>query len=213
MDVAGRSGVETSGSIDGLWSVGDRFIGVASHVSNDGIDPQPTSFLRSEDGIAWEVVPAPTLGLKIETGVVEDGVLWLVGNVGRPEDPKRGIWKTRDGEAWERVKNVTGLDFGPGFVSDLSHSAAGWLALAYRSLGPESVAQELYRSRDGVQWAKVALPANGALEGLVSDGERWVMSLDENRESDTQVLGYDIWAFTSVDGLAWTRSRVAVTSE
>jgi hypothetical protein len=207
-------GGETLSSVDGLWNVGDRFIGVASQVSNDGIETHPTSFLRSEDGIVWEAVSAPPPGLYIETGVVEDGVLWMVGNVGPPEDPNRGIWTTRDGEAWERVKGVTGLDFGAGFVSDIAHSSAGWLALAYRRLDAESSVPELYRSPDGVRWVKVALPDEGdspGLRALVSDGERWVIPRNENRESDTQVLGYDIWASTSVDGFTWTRSRVAAT--
>ena len=205
-------GGETLSNVDRVWHVGNRFVAVASPHFNDGIDPHLTSFLRSDDGIVWEAVPAPARGLDIDTGVVEDDVLWLVGSVGPPDDPQRSIWKTRDGEAWERVKDVTGLDFGAGFVRDISHSSAGWLVLAYRSLNVELSVPELYRSRDGVRWAKVALPTQGfGLKSLVSDQERWIMTLNESREGDTQVLGHDVWAYTSVDGFEWSRSLVAST--
>ena len=209
---ASLPGGKTLNNVVGLWYVGNRFVAVASPQWNDGIDPHLTSILRSDDGIVWEAVPTLTRGLEIHTGVVEDGVLWLVGSIGPMEAPRWGIWTTRDGEAWERVKDLTGLAFGAGFVRDISHSSAGWLVLAYRRLDAESSVPELYRSEDGVRWAKVALPTNGfALRSLVSDRERWIMTLNESREGDTQVLGHDVWAYTSLDGLEWTRSLVAST--
>ena len=148
-----------------LWSLGDRFIGVASARFVDGVDPHRSTLLRSDDGVAWETIPAPAQDLEIETGVVVDGSLWLVGNVGPPADPHRGIWSTRDGATWERVKNVTGLDFGAGGVTALAHASAGWVALAFRSLDVELSVPELYRSTDGIRWSKTPFPDLGRIAG------------------------------------------------
>lgn len=202
-------GAEGLNRVQGLWRVGERFVGVASARPNEeGIDPHLTSFMRSDDGLTWETVPAPARGLEIDTGVVVDGVLWLVGSLGPQEDPRRGIWTTRDGETWERVRDATGLDFGMGQVTDLSHSSAGWLVLAQHSLDVESSIAEMYRSPDGIHWTKTAFPDMGMLPfptGLVSDGDRWVVSLYLSPET-----GNEVWALSSVDGVAWTRTRVAV---
>ena len=138
-----------------------------------------------------------------------DGTLWLVGNVGPPADPHRGIWSTRDGATWERLKNVTGLDFGAGVVTALAHASAGWVALAWRRLDVE-----LRRSpslpvdrRDPL--VEDTVPGLGELPlptGLVSDGDRWVLTLD--RHPDT---GTEVWAVVSVDGVTWTATRFAMT--
>jgi hypothetical protein len=192
-----------------LWSLGDRLIAVAEARYVDGIDPHRSTFLRSDDGVDWVTAPAPAKGLEIETGVVVDGTLWLVGNVGPPDDPHRGIWSTRDGATWDRVKNLTGLDFGAGVVTALAHASAGWVALAYRSLNAESSVAELYRSTDGIRWSKTPFPDMGQSplpNGLASDGDRWVLTL--NKRSDT---GTEVWALVSVDGVVWTPTRIAMT--
>ena len=192
-----------------VWSLGDRFIAVASAKYLDGVDPHRSTLLRSEDGVTWETIPSPAKGLEVEAGVVEDGTLWLVGNVGPPDDPHRGLWTTRDGATWQRLKDVTGLDFGAGVVTALAHASAGWVALAWRRLDVESSVPELYRSTDGIRWSKTPLPDIGELPlptGLASSGDRWVLTVDSRPDAVTEV-----WAFMSVDGVTWTPTRIAAT--
>ena len=142
-----------------IWRVGEWFLAVGPESSFADDDQHVAArFIRSRDGQRWVSVPAPARGMEVETGTVVDGTLWLVGRAGTAADPKRGIWTTLDGVRWQRVADVTGLDFGPGRVDAISHASAGWLALASRWIDAESQEALAFRSKDGVAWTKVPYP-------------------------------------------------------
>ena len=113
--------IGTQPAVTSIWRVGEWFIAVGPAGSFAGDDRHADArFIRSRDGNAWESVPAPARGLEAETGTVDGGKLWLVGSLGTSAEPKRGIWTTSDGVTWQRVADVTGLDFGPGGVTAIS---------------------------------------------------------------------------------------------
>ena len=102
-------------AVTNIWRVGEWFLAVGPESSFADDDRHVAArFIRSRDGQRWVSVPAPARGMEVETGTVVDGTLWLVGRAGTAADPKRGIWTTLDGVRWQRVADVTGLDFGPG---------------------------------------------------------------------------------------------------
>jgi hypothetical protein len=197
--------------VTSIWRVGDWFVAVgpASSFAADP-DPHPAArFIRSRDGRRWESVPAPAPGMEVETGTVEDGLLTIVGELGKPADPRRGIWTTRDGATWHRTPAVKGLDFGPGGVVSISHARAGWLALATRWIDAENSDGFMLRSTDGVGWTKVPYPdvVNPyTVVGLASDGAQWLMAT----QGYVQGQPGSPEALTSDDGLTWTHHVVEV---
>jgi hypothetical protein len=197
--------IDLQPAVASIWRLGEWFIAVGPESSLDDEEHTDASFIRSMDGQTWESVPAPARGMEVETGTVEDGVLWLVGKLGAPADPKRGIWTTRDGATWQRVAGVEGLDFGPGRVDVISHAQGGWLALARRWINAEAQDGFMLRSADGVVWTREPYPDAGSDVGLVSDGERWLMVTHSLPDDQTPSVD----ALTSVDGVSWTRHAVA----
>ena len=198
-------------AVTNIWRVGEWFLAVGPESSFADDDRHVAArFIRSRDGQRWVSVPAPARDMEVETGTVVDGTLWLVGRAGTAADPKRGIWTTLDGVRWQRVADVTGLDFGPGRVDAISHASAGWFALASRWIDAESQEALAFRSKDGVAWTKVPYPnaddAYGPV-GLTSDGDRWLFI--QGRQPTT---GTEVWALTSTDGTDWTETLVAQMS-
>jgi hypothetical protein len=194
--------------VTSIWRVGDWFVDVGPESSFADDDQHVAArFIRSRDGGTWESLPAPARGMEVETGTVVDGTLWLVGRLGTAADPKRGIWTTRDGAAWQRVAGVKGLDFGPGRVDAISHTRAGWLALARRWIDAESQEGLALRSNDGVAWTRVPYPnaedSYGSVS-LASDGERWLIV-----HGRLPTTGSEVWALTSTNGTDWMDTRVA----
>jgi hypothetical protein len=202
--------IGTQPAITSIWRVGEWFVAVGpdSTFANDD-PPVDTRFIRSRDGHTWESVPAPARGLEIETGTVDDGVLWVVGKLGTSANPKRGIWSTRDGENWQRVANVKGLDFGPGRVRVISRAEAGWLALATRWVDAETGDGFVLRSTDGVAWRRMPYPEGSGpydVAGLVSDGTNWLLATQGYEQGQPA----SIEALTSNDGVTWTTNVVDV---
>ena len=199
-------------AVTSIWRVGEWFVAVGRRA---GL-PTTTStvdaaFIRSRDGRDWESVPAPARGLEVETGTVDDNVLWIVGRLGSSADPKRGIWTTRDGASWQRVADVTGLDFGPGRVNAQSHTRAPAGSRSHRVGSTQSRRRAfLLRSADGVAWTKPPYPdgaARYAADGLASDGERWLMVTARSPGT-----GSEIWALSSTNGTDWIETRIAAVA-
>lgn len=202
--------IGTQPAVTSIWRVGEWFVAVGPDSSfADDDPPVDAQLIRSRDGRTWESVPMPARGLEIETGTVDDGVLWVVGKLGTSADPKRGIWTTRDGASWERVANVKGLDFGPGRVDEISLTRNGWLALARRWIDAEAQEDFMFSSSDGVRWSKVPYPeleGQWGIVGLVSDGTRWLLAIQTGTDAESTSLQ----ALTSEDGVGWTPHPVAV---
>jgi hypothetical protein len=196
-----------------IWRVGEWFIAVGPDSSFADDDQNVDArFIRSRDGRTWEGVPAPVRGMQVETGTVDGDVLWIVGRRGSSADPTRGIWTTRDGATWQRVADVTGLDFGPGRVDTIAHARGGWLALARRWINPEAQDGFMLRSIDGAAWARLPYPdVEGFVgtDGLVSDGERWLLTSYRSVEGEPD----SVQALTSDDGVAWTPHFVATLEQ
>jgi hypothetical protein len=200
--------IGTQPAVSSIWRVGDWFVAVGPESSFAADDQAAdTQFIRSRDGQAWESAPAPARGLEVETGTVADGVLWVVGKLGTSAEPKRGIWTTQDGATWQRVADVTGLDFGPGRIGAISRANAGWLAIAGRWIHAESQETFLLNSADGVAWTRSPYPDSEArygADGLASDGDRWLMVT-----ASSPGTGSEVWALTSTNGTDWTETRIA----
>jgi len=205
--------IGTQPAVTSIWRVGEWFVAVGPESSfADDDQPMDARFIRSRDGHAWEAVPAPARGLEIETGTVDDGVLWVVGKLGTSADPKRGIWSTRDGETWQRAPNVKGLDFGPGRVDEISPTRNGWAALARRWIDAEAQEGFMLSSIDGVRWSRVEYPeveGQWGIVGLVSDGNRWLLAIQTGTDAATTSLQ----ALTSEDGTTWTPHPVATLEQ
>ena len=202
--------IGTQPAITSIWRVGEWFIAVGPDSSFADDDKHvDAQFVRSRDGLTWESVPAPARGMEVETGTVEGGVLWIVGRRGSSTDPTRGIWTTRDGATWQRVADVTGLDFGPGRVDELSHARNGWLALARKWIDAETQDGFMLRSSNAVRWVRQPYPdATGPYDvaGLVSDGSQWLMATqgyDQGKPASLEALMSD-------DGVTWTSHVVEV---
>ena len=104
---------------------------------------------------------------------------------------------------------MTGLDFGPGGVEEISHAGAGWLALARLWIDAESADGFMLRSTDGVAWTKEPYPEGAGqydVAGLVSDGTQWLLATEGYEQGQPA----SIEALTSADGLTWTTNVVDV---
>jgi hypothetical protein len=206
-------GIGTQPAVTSIWRVGDWFVAVGPESSFADDDQHVAArFIRSRDGQTWETVSAPARGMEVETGTVVDGTWWLVGRLGKAADPKRGIWTTRDGAAWQRVAGVKGLDFGPGRVDTISRTSAGWLGLATRWINAEAQEGSMLRSPDGVRWTTVPYPevdGSWGIVGLGSDGGRWLLAIQTTIDATTS----SVQALISKDGVAWTPHLVATLQQ
>jgi hypothetical protein len=158
------------GEIAHVWVLGDALVAAETDQSDEG--GGASALLVSTRGGAWQSAPFHVPGFLVESGVVMDGELTLVGNIGPAAQPRRQIWRTRDGVAWTPVEGVVGLGFGPGHVTTIVHADAGWLAHAVERIDAESAAPHLLLSEDRVTWSELEGP--DAFVDFASDGRRIV---------------------------------------
>jgi hypothetical protein len=157
-------------SITAVWTLPKAFVAMDAR---DPDVPSASTFQRSADGLRWTIVKFPERGFVYEQGLVRDGVLTIIGRVGPSADPHREIWTTTDGRSWDRLKGTSGLDFGPGWIRDLVHGDAGWLALGIERLDPENQASHFMFSPDGRAWTELESVPDRQ-RSLASDGRRFV---------------------------------------
>jgi hypothetical protein len=190
----------TKGSLDGpgrhdrilaIWALPTAFVAM----EGDREILAPSTFRRSTDGLHWNTVAFPEQGFAYEQGIVRADVLTIIGKVGPKSDPRRQIWTTNDGRSWSRVKGTSGLDFGPGWISDITRAASGWLVLGEQRLDAENARAHLLFSVDGRVWTELV----GQAGQPASDGRRFAM-LDDCCSQDPRTLRVRL----SDDGRHWS---------
>ncbi len=85
------------GLITAIWVLPTGYVAADTR---DREDPSPSTFRRSTDGLDWATFAFPERGFSAEYGMVRDGTLTLIGRVGPDADPRRQIWTSEDGRAW-----------------------------------------------------------------------------------------------------------------
>jgi hypothetical protein len=118
---------------------------------------------RSRDGMVWKSA-TPRFGPKsgVRAAIVRDGFLY-VGTTSGGE-----VWRTPDGEAWERVLAIPASRGGRGgYVASLAEAGGALFA---------SVNGRIQRSPDGRSWTEVGelspftVEAMGAFDGALYAG-------------------------------------------
>ena len=132
-------------------------VGIASAIEFDGgliavgrgntidVDAQLAAVYRSDDGFTWHMVDAgdEMVGQLIDLVATDDG-LFAVGGV--PGADAAGIWRSTDGETWER----TGGDFDHAFMWSIAEGGPGLVAVGWRRNPDPDLA--VWTSVDGVEW-------------------------------------------------------------
>jgi hypothetical protein len=131
----------------------------------------------SEDGAEWiELAGVSDLDEMVILSLVGIGDWFYAAGTERDQTGGRAvIYRSRDGEAWERVRGLGdgALSEADGWVSDLAQTANGLLAVG--SADGEQIA--VWESSDGAGWARVTtegLPGKGTsveLLGISEQGE------------------------------------------
>jgi hypothetical protein len=183
-------------------------IGIASVVEHDGrlvgvgrgntidIETEEAAVYLSDDGRAWRKVGAggQMLGQLIDVVATDDG-LFAVGGV--PGADSAGVWRSADGESWERV----GPDIEHAFLWSIAEGGPGLVAVGWRRNPDPDLA--VWTSADlGETWELAPDP-----EGFAGHEATDIATI-----GDTLVMvgsafdGSGGRAWTSTDGIAWTQA-------
>jgi hypothetical protein len=166
------------------------------------VDTELAAVWISEDGTSWRRVEGgPDMRGQMIDVVATDLGIFAVGGV--PGDDAAGIWRSTDGERWER----TGGDFGGAFMWAIAEGGPGLVVTGWRRNPEPDLA--VWTSADGIDWALSPDPEGfRGFEGadvIDYDGSLVIvgnsLALDE-REAR-------IW--TSDDGLDWRMSDVSTS--
>lgn len=184
---------------------GFESVGIASLVEYDGmlvavgrgntidIEAEEAAVYLSEDGIAWRKVETaePMVGQLIDVIATDDGLI-AVGGV--PGADAAGIWRSTDGETWERA----GEDIEHAFLWSITEGGPGLVAVGWRRDPDPSAA--VWTSVDGSAWTLSPDPEGYELyEGTdVVDFDGTLVMVG----SSFQAPGGRIW--TSTNGIEWT---------
>ena len=197
-------------SVDGrTWTDitpdGFESIGIVNVVEYDGmlvgvgrgntidIESEEAAVYLSEDGTSWRKVETAEqmTGQMIDLVATDDG-LFAVGGV--PGADSAGIWRSTDGEAWERV----GGDIEHAFLWSIAEGGPGLVAVGWRR-DPEPSAA-VWTSIDGSEWTLAPDP-----EGYELYEGTDVVDLDGTLVMVGSSLASQEGRFwTSTDGLEWT---------
>ena len=185
-------------------------IGMASVVEFDGglvgvgrqdplnVDSEFAAVYRSDDGLAWRMVEGgdEMRGQMIDVIATTDG-LFAVGGV--PGADAAGVWRSTDGETWER----TGGDIAHAFIWAIAEGGPGLVAVGWRRNPDPDLA--VWTSPDGVDWTLSPDP-----EGFAGYEATDVVDLDGTLVmvgSSFTGEGGRIWL--SEDGTTWDVAEVA----
>ena len=181
-------------------------VGIASVVEFDGtlvavgrgntidVEAQEAAVYLSDDGVAWRKVNATDdmVGQLIDVISTDEG-LFAVGGV--PGADAAGIWRSADGEAWERI----GGDFPAAFMWSIAEGGPGLVAVGWRRNPDPDLA--VWTSADaGLTWVLAPDP-----EGFAGFEATDVTALADGSlamvGSAFDGSGGRIWH--SADGLTW----------
>lgn len=173
-----------------LARLGDRLVAVGRG-DTINVEANVAAVLLSDDGLNWRPADTRILGQLIDVMVTDDGLL-AVGGV--PMGDSAGIWRSSDGESWERL----GPDFEHAFLWSIVEGGPGLVAAGWRRNPEPDLA--VWTSTDGAEWTLAPDPEGSAsfeAHDLVAlPGGTLVMT-----GSAFDGSGGRIW--TSPDGVAW----------
>jgi hypothetical protein len=163
------------------------------------VDSELAAAWISQDGTSWRRVEGgPEMRGQMIDVVATDTGLFAVGGV--PGEDAAGIWRSTDGEIWER----TGGDFDGAFMWAIAEGGPGLVVSGWRRNPEPDLA--VWTSADGVDWTLAPDPEGFAgFEGVdVIEYDGTLVMVGGS------VFGGEARFWTSGDGLAW---RVADVSE
>jgi hypothetical protein len=185
-------------------------VGIANVIEFDGgliavgrgntidVDAQQAAVYRSDDGVTWHMVDAgeEMLGQLIDVVATDDG-LYAVGGV--PGADAAGIWRSTDGDTWER----TGGDFEHAFMWSIAEGGPGLVAVGWRRNPDPDLA--VWTSVDGAEWTLAPDP-----EGFEGYEGTDVIEFD----GTLAMVGSSLatgqgGAWFSDDGIAWERAEMS----
>ena len=162
------------------------------------VDANRAAAYISDDGVSWREAEnvAEMEGQLIDVVATGDG-LFAVGGV--PGADAAGVWRSTDGEMWER----TGGDFEHAFMWAIAEGGPGLVAVGWRRNPDPDLA--VWTSPDGAEWTLSPDP-----EGFVGFEATDVVDRDGSLVmvgSSFTGEGGRIWY--SEDGMTWEPSEVA----
>jgi hypothetical protein len=184
---------------------GFESVGIASVVEYDGmlvgvgrgntidVETEEAAVYLSEDGVSWRKVETaePMIGQLIDVIATDDG-LYAVGGV--PGADAAAIWRSTDGETWERA----GGDIEHAFLWSIAEGGPGLVAVGWRRDPDPSAA--VWTSTDGSEWTLSPNPEGyelfEATDVTEIDGRLVMVG------GSFMSQGGRFW--TSTDGVAWT---------
>lgn len=164
------------------------------------IETELAAAYLSQDGLTWRQADgsADMVGQMIDVVATGDG-LYAVGGV--PGADTAGVWRSSDGETWERV----GADIEHAFLWSIAEGGPGLVAVGWRR-NPEQPDMAVWTSADGSEWTLSPDPEESAgfeaTDVLAHEDGTLVLA-----GSSLQGEGGRIWF--SEDGVDWTVAQVA----
>lgn len=177
---------------------------------------------------AWELVkipPAVSGGFTTPSAVAAGaGRLVAVGGVVRTnadnEGPNYGaVWTSEDGLSWMPTGLAPDLEIGTSFQTsgpgpglfDVAYGPGGFVALGYTGFPNDGIKVGLWRSAEGLTWDRVEMDpglfAGARPAALQPGGPGYVIvgAVHDTSGTLAESLPPRAAAWTSPDGLAWTR--------
>ena len=212
---------------------GPGLVAVGSSVRSDGeIQDEDAAVWTSADGTHWFRVPHVEAVFGGEDaqrmnsvtaggpGLVAVGSVASIRSDGEIQDEDAAVWTSVDGTAWTRVPHDEAIFGGPDTsqrMNSVTAAGPGLVAVGFATRGALFTDAGVWTSVDGIAWSRV--PHDEAVFGGAADQEMssvtaggpGVVAVGHGKvrigsPGDAQWLrGQDAPAWTSVDGIAWTR--------
>ena len=199
----GSSGDALGGSDAAVW--------VVEWVVADEADGAAGPSVPAGPALGWQrVAPAGSWSgpgeQRMDALAVAGAGFLAVGSVAGADGSDGAVWRSVDGQEWNRTSGDVAALGGPGDqrLADLAAGPTGWVAV-----GVDAASAAAWASPDGQTWQRVAHdeavfggPGDQRMESVVAlaDGGGWLAV-----GSDTGTADQDGAAWRSVDGLTWTR--------
>ena len=167
----------------------------------------------SVDGATWTRQPdAPWEGRHTAGYVVHDGKMWIVGGDAIQRHYQNDVWNSEDGVRWNRVTD--NVPWGSRVLHyTVAHAGRIWViggqSLPQFAAGEEVFYNDVWSTRDGVNWEQVTPHAPWSPRGMVGGSvvfrdRIWLIgggTYDTPQHPQRQFFG-EVWS--SADGNEWT---------